>query len=37
MNESRPLIYYSDPRPESKIGKVRTALMYQIKLLTPML
>jgi hypothetical protein len=29
MNESRPLIYYSDPRPESKIGKVRTALMYQ--------
>lgn len=27
MNESRPLTDYSDPRPDSKIGKVRTALM----------
>jgi hypothetical protein len=26
--ESRPLIDYSDPRPDSKIGKVRTALIY---------
>jgi hypothetical protein len=29
MNES--LIDYSDPRPESKIGRVRTALMYLIE------
>ena len=28
MNESSPLTDYSDPRPESKIGRVRTALMY---------
>jgi hypothetical protein len=31
MNESRPLIDYSDPRPESKIGRVRTALIYLIE------
>jgi hypothetical protein len=31
MNESRPLIDYSDPRPKSKIGKVRTALMYLVE------
>ena len=31
MNESSPLTDYSDPRPESKIGRVRTALMYLIE------
>ena len=31
MNESRPLTDYSDPRPESKIGRVRTALMHLIE------
>jgi hypothetical protein len=31
VNESRPLIDYSDSRPESKIGRVRTALMYLIE------
>jgi hypothetical protein len=31
MNESRPSTDYSDPRPESKIGRVRTALMYLIE------
>jgi hypothetical protein len=28
VNESRPLNEYSDPRPDSKIGRVRTALIY---------
>jgi hypothetical protein len=31
MNGSRPHIDYSDPRPESKRGKVRTALMYLVE------
>ena len=31
MNESSPLTDYSDPRPESKIGRVRTALMHLIE------
>jgi hypothetical protein len=31
VNESRPLTDYSDPRPESKIGKVRIALMCLIE------
>jgi hypothetical protein len=28
MNEPRPLIDYSDPPPSSKLGRLRTALMY---------
>jgi hypothetical protein len=31
MNETRPLLDYSDPRPNSKIGRVRTALIYLIE------
>jgi hypothetical protein len=31
MSEPRPLIDYSDPRPGSKIGRLRTALMYLVE------
>ncbi len=31
MKGSRPPIDYSDPRPGSKIGRLRTALMYLVE------